>query len=112
MRKIGKNKTPKGKELILAAQSALQGKNSLSPDFKTAIDGLINFTGILLDHLGVSSSNSNLPELERAFEQDGQKWAKRMQKLLIEIKVATEMAGGCLSEKQGGTGQPMLIFPH
>ncbi|HND86613.1 MAG TPA: IS66 family transposase, partial [Pseudobdellovibrionaceae bacterium] len=41
----------------------------------------------------------HLRELEWAFENEGQKWAKQMQKLLLEIKVATENAGGCLSKK-------------
>lgn len=67
MRKIGKNKTQKGKEIILAAQAALQSENNLSADFKNAMDGLINFTGVLLDHLGVSSSTSNLPPSQDPF---------------------------------------------
>lgn len=42
----------------------------------------------------------HLRELERAFEQDNQKWAKQMQKLLLQIKTATDLAGGCLSKKK------------
>lgn len=42
----------------------------------------------------------HLRELEFAFEQNGQKWAKRMQDFLLKIKTATEKAGGCLSKKQ------------
>lgn len=38
----------------------------------------------------------HLRELERAWEQDGQQWAKEMQALLIAIAKAVEEAGGCL----------------
>ena len=38
----------------------------------------------------------HLRELERAWDQDDQKWAKKMQKLLREINKATIEAGGCL----------------
>jgi transposase len=41
----------------------------------------------------------HLRELERAWEQDGQKWAKKMQELLLEIRDAVEDAGGSLSKK-------------
>lgn len=41
----------------------------------------------------------HLRELERAYEQDGQKWALQMQNLLLRIKSATEKAGGCLDKK-------------
>jgi len=41
----------------------------------------------------------HLRELERAWEQDGQRWAKKMQALLLEMNDATIKAGGCLSEK-------------
>ncbi len=40
----------------------------------------------------------HLRELERAWEQDGQRWAKTMQDLLLEINDSTTKAGGCLSE--------------
>ena len=45
----------------------------------------------------------HLRELERAWEQDGQAWAKQMQDLLLAINQAVEDAGGCLppdKEKQ------------
>jgi len=42
----------------------------------------------------------HLRELKRAFEQDGQKWAKSMQKLLLEIKDLTDSHGGLLSIKE------------
>lgn len=38
----------------------------------------------------------HLRELERAWEQDGQQWAKGMKALLIEINNAVADAGGCL----------------
>lgn len=41
----------------------------------------------------------HLRELERAWEQDAQQWAKAMQELLLEINQAVEEGGGCLSEK-------------
>ncbi len=38
----------------------------------------------------------HLRELERAWEQDQQQWAKEMQVLLIELSKAVEDTGGCL----------------
>lgn len=38
-------------------------------------------------------------ELERAWEQEGQKWAKRVQELLLEINDAVNSAGGRLTKK-------------
>ena len=38
----------------------------------------------------------HLRELERAWEQDGQQWAKQMAELLVEINRATQAAGGRL----------------
>jgi transposase len=38
----------------------------------------------------------HLRELTRAWEQDGQKWAKQMNTLLLEINGAVDDAGGCL----------------
>ena len=40
----------------------------------------------------------HLRELERASEQDGQRWALNMRLLLLEIHDATTQAGGCLDE--------------
>ena len=42
----------------------------------------------------------HLRELERAFEQDNQEWAKKMQHLLLKINTATDQAGGELSPEQ------------
>jgi len=39
----------------------------------------------------------HLRELERAWEQDHQQWAKSMQTLLIDMNKAVEVAGGCLA---------------
>ena len=39
----------------------------------------------------------HLRELERAWEQDHQQWARQMQALLVEMKTAVEEAGGCLA---------------
>ncbi len=39
----------------------------------------------------------HLRELQRAWEQDGQQWAKKMQTLLLAIRKAVENAGGCLA---------------
>ena len=39
-------------------------------------------------------------ELERASEQDNQKWAKKMQHLLLKIKAAVDQAGGKLSPEE------------
>jgi len=70
---------------------------------------LENFRGILChDHwkpyfqlkcLHSLCNAHHLRELERAFEHDGQKWAKKMQDLLVEINEATEKAGGRLAAK-------------
>lgn len=40
----------------------------------------------------------HLRELECAWEQDAQRWALKMQLLLLEINVATIEAGGCLDQ--------------
>ena len=42
----------------------------------------------------------HLRELERAFEQDNQEWAKKMQNLLLKINTAVDQAGGKLSPKK------------
>ena len=44
----------------------------------------------------------HLRELERAWEQDGQQWARQMQELLKAINQAAEQAGGALSNRQAG----------
>lgn len=41
----------------------------------------------------------HLRELQRAFELDGQQWAKKMQDLLIEMNQAVKTAGGQLSAR-------------
>jgi transposase len=41
----------------------------------------------------------HLRELQRAWEQDGQRWAKNMKRLLLEINEATTETGGTLAEK-------------
>lgn len=40
----------------------------------------------------------HLRELQRVIEEDQQRWATRMRKLLLEINVATQAAGGQLTE--------------
>ncbi len=42
----------------------------------------------------------HLRELERAFEQDNQDWAKKMKALLLAINLAVEMQGGLLSPEK------------
>lgn len=42
----------------------------------------------------------HLRELERAVEQDGQKWAKSMKDLLLELNKAVDAAGGALTEDE------------
>jgi transposase len=42
----------------------------------------------------------HLRELERAYEQDGQKWALKMKKFLEEMNIAVNKAGGELSDKK------------
>jgi len=44
----------------------------------------------------------HLRELERAWEQDKQQWAKQMQSLLCEINTAVHDAGGCLAAEASG----------
>jgi len=43
----------------------------------------------------------HLRELERAWEQDKQQWAKQMQALLCEMNAAVHDAGGCLPSDAG-----------
>ena len=71
-----------------------------------AMGVLPHFTGTLChDHwkpyfklscLHALCNAHHLRELERAWEQDNQRWAKNMQALLIEMNDATTQAGGCL----------------
>lgn len=42
----------------------------------------------------------HLRELERAFEQDGQKWAKKMKRLLEQINADVIKSGGSLTDKK------------
>lgn len=70
---------------------------------------LPNFTGFLVhdhwkpyynfkcDHCLCNAHH--LRELERAWEQDGQKWAKLLKKLLEEINEAVKNAGGVLAKE-------------
>ena len=42
----------------------------------------------------------HLRELERAWEQDGQRWAKKMKKLLLKLNKRVEAAGGKLTQEE------------
>ena len=74
-----------------------------------AMGVLKNFYGVLChDHwkayfafacLHALCNAHHLRELEWAWEQDGQKWAKNLQDLLLEIKDAVDTAGGKLTKK-------------
>lgn len=44
----------------------------------------------------------HLRELERAWEQDGQHWAKKVSELLVEMNNATQAAGGRLETNESG----------
>ena len=67
---------------------------------------LPNYQGILChDHwkpyfnygkIHVLCNAHHLRELTRAWEQDGQQWAKHMHELFLEINTAVDNAGGCL----------------
>lgn len=69
-----------------------------------------NFTGKLVhDHwkpyftylcTHVLCNAHHLRELERAYEQDGQKWAQRMKKLLEKINAEVHRSGGSLSDQK------------
>ena len=71
-----------------------------------AMDILPGFTGVLChDHwkpyyqydcTHALCNAHHLRELERAWVQDQQQWAKDMQRLLLDIHHAVEAAGGCL----------------
>lgn len=78
-------------------------------DAMKAMGVLNDFHGILChDHwkpyfnfpcLHALCNAHHLRELERAWEQDNQKWAKNMKALLLEINDAVDAAGGCLTKK-------------
>lgn len=72
---------------------------------------LPEFTGMLVhDHwkpyyqfllcIHILCNAHHLRELERAWEQDGMQWAKKMQELLLEINKAVEDAGGVLNQTE------------
>ena len=75
-----------------------------------AMGVLEHFKGILVhDHwkpyfkftcLHALCNAHHLRELERAVEQDGQKWAEKMRLLLLEISAETKKNSGCLSAQQ------------
>jgi len=77
-------------------------------DAMEAMDVLPDFTGVLChDHwkpyfklrcLHALCNAHHLRELERAWEQDKQKWANEIRKLLLQINKAVEDAGGELNE--------------
>ena len=77
-------------------------------DAMKAMGVLENFRGILChDHwkpyfqfacVHALCNAHHLRELEWAWEQDGQAWAKKMQNLLLEIKEAVDVGGGILTE--------------
>ena len=50
--------------------------------------------------LHVLCNAHHMRELERAYEQDGCDWAKKMAKLLLRIKRETENSGGKLTDRQ------------
>jgi len=70
---------------------------------------LPNFYGILchdhwkpsfrFDFQHVLCNAHHLRELQRAWEQDEQKWAKELKKILLQINVAVDDAGGKLTAK-------------
>ncbi len=75
---------------------------------------LPTFTGMLVhDHwkpyyqflmcIHILCNAHHLRELERAWEQDGMQWAKKMQELLLEINKAVDDAGGVLNQTEAET---------
>lgn len=56
------------------------------------------YFGYLCIH--VLCNSHHIRELERAFEQDGQKWALKMRKLLEEINIEVKKCGGKISDKR------------
>lgn len=55
------------------------------------------YLGFKCDHALCNAHH--LRELERAWEQDGQRWAKNMKRLLLKMRDAVEAAGGQLPKK-------------
>jgi transposase len=83
---------------------------SRGTDAMEEMDILAHFTGVLChDHLKAYftyiclhalCNAHHLRELERAYEQDGQKWAKNMKSLLLEMNQLTKENEGALTEAQ------------
>lgn len=79
-------------------------------DAMERMEVLANFSGQLVhDHwkpyflylcTHVLCNAHHLRELQRAIEQDSQKWAKKMKKLLEEINIKVNESGGKLSNKK------------
>lgn len=61
MRKLGKKKTLRGKEILTQASEALKNESSLSPELKLIMSSLVEFSSLLLNHVGLNSSNSSVP---------------------------------------------------
>jgi transposase len=83
---------------------------SRGSDAMQEMDVLSHFEGILChDHwkayftyicLHALCNAHHLRELERAYEQDGQRWAKNMKNLLLEMNQLTKENEGALTEDQ------------
>jgi transposase len=83
---------------------------SRGTDAMEEMDVLPNYTGVLChDHwkayftyicLHALCNAHHLRELERAYEQDGQRWAKNMKNLLLEMNELTKDNDGALTEDQ------------
>lgn len=69
------------------------------PHFKGVLchDHLKTYFQFLCDHALCNAHH--LRELERAYEQDGQQWAKQIQTRLLEMNKASKEAGGALSNE-------------
>ena len=90
----------------LVAPHAKRGKVAMDE-----IDVLPHFSGLLIhDHwkpyyryercVHALCNAHHKRELTRAYEQDGQRWAKAMEELLDKINEAVKVAGGHLPEKE------------
>lgn len=90
-----------GSECTLLGLSSKRGTEAMN-----AMGVLPNFTGTLIHdhwkpyytyHCAHALCNAHhLRELTYAHEEDGQRWAKNMHKLLLELREAVEQAGGAL----------------